>query len=554
MDAFLSSLGEIMIFVMRLVLPVLSVLLIFCVVKDLFKREGKITLAKLVTANALEFNITSVESVIGRSKLCDVILNIPSISRRHAVITYSDDYGFKISSVFGSEILVNDTIVDEYAYFDFGDIIEIGGLQLKLVPCEIEDISSSSKIKKRGLSSALLLTFIQLIMFAELFVHYLPQIKIYIPVSFGALILGEWLYFLIHRFKNNINIEILGFFLTTIGFSVAASATPDNMLKQLITATVGILAFIILQFVYKNMELVMKLRYFVGVFAILLLGYNLIFGVYINGARNWIKIGSFTFQPSEVVKFLFIFTTAATLQNLFSKRNVILFLGFSAACMGALVLMRDFGTCSIFFITVLIILYMRSGNVKIISAITGFVGVCAVLVAKFVPYVTRRFSAYRHAWEFAADKGYQQTRTMMAIASGALLGLGGARGNLKYVAAADTDLVFGLICEEWGMILAFCAVACFVIFALYSLKSISHTNSAYFAIAAVSAAGLWLFQISLNIFGSTDLLPLTGVTLPFISNGGSSMISSWLLLSFIKAIGKNTLKEPATVYGEEGEI
>lgn len=554
MGDLIVSLGAILVFALRLILPLLSILFIFGVVKDLFKKQGKITLAKLVTANGLDFDIQSVESIIGRSKLCDVVLNIPSISRRHAVITYSDDYGFKISSVFGSEIFVNDTPIDEYAYFDFGDIIEIGGLQLKLTPCEMVDISSNSKPQKRGIATAILLTVIQAIMFLEIMIHFMPEIKIYIPIAFGGLILVEWVYFLIHRFKDNINIEFLGFFLTTVGFSVAASYSPDNMLKQIITAGVGLFAFIILQFVYKNMELVMKLRYFVAGVAVLLLAYNIFFGVYINGARNWIRIGSFTFQPSEVVKFLFIFTTAATLQNLLSKRNLILFLGFSGVCMGALVLMRDFGTCAIFFITALIILYMRSGNVKIIGLITGVVGVGAVLVAKFVPYVTRRFSTYRHAWEFAADKGYQQTRTMIAIASGALLGVGGANGKLKYIAAADTDLVFGMLVEEWGMIFAFCAIACFVIFALYSLKSISYTNSAYFAIAAVSAAGLWLFQISLNIFGSTDLLPLTGVTLPFISNGGSSMISSWLLLSFIKAIGKNTLKEPAILYEGDDEL
>jgi len=554
MGDLIVSLGAVLVFALRLILPLLSILFIFGVVKDLFKNQGKITLAKLVTANGLDFDIQSVESIIGRSKLCDVVLNIPSISRRHAVITYSDDYGFKISSVFGSEIFVNDTPIDEYAYFDFGDIIEIGGLQLKLTPCEMVDISSSSKPQKRGVATAILLTVIQAIMFLEIMIHFMPEIKIYIPIAFGGLILVEWVYFLIHRFKDNINIEILGFFLTTVGFSVAASYSPDNMLKQMITAGVGLFAFIILQFVYKNMELVMKLRYFVAGVAVLLLAYNIFFGVYINGARNWIRIGSFTFQPSEVVKFLFIFTTAATLQNLLSKRNLILFLGFSGVCMGALVLMRDFGTCAIFFITALIILYMRSGNVKIIGLITGVVGAGAVLVAKFVPYVTRRFSTYRHAWEFAADKGYQQTRTMIAIASGALLGVGGANGKLKYIAAADTDLVFGMLVEEWGMIFAFCAIACFVIFALYSLKSISYTNSAYFAIAAVSAAGLWLFQISLNIFGSTDLLPLTGVTLPFISNGGSSMISSWLLLSFIKAIGKNTLKESAIVYEGDDEL
>ncbi|MBQ4156123.1 MAG: FHA domain-containing protein, partial [Clostridia bacterium] len=269
MGDLIVSLGAILVFALRLILPLLSILFIFGVVKDLFKKQGKITLAKLVTANGLDFDIQSVESIIGRSKLCDVVLNIPSISRRHAVITYSDDYGFKISSVFGSEIFVNDTPIDEYAYFDFGDIIEIGGLQLKLTPCEMVDISSSSKPQKRGVATAILLTVIQAIMFLEIMIHFMPEIKIYIPIAFGGLILVEWVYFLIHRFKNNINIEILGFFLTTVGFSVAASYSPDNMLKQIITAGVGLFAFIILQFVYKNMELVMKLRYFVAGVAVL---------------------------------------------------------------------------------------------------------------------------------------------------------------------------------------------------------------------------------------------------------------------------------------------
>lgn len=554
LSGFAETIGNIFIFCARIALPVLCVFFVFAVVKDLLKKQGKVTLAKLVTANGLEFDITSCESIIGRSKICDVILNIPSISRRHAVITYSNDYGFKISSVYGTSILVNGTEIDEYAYFDFGDIIEIGGLQLKLIPADVTDISSFSKKKKRGIFPALLLTVMQLVMFIELMIHYGSDFKFYIPLSFGLLIVGEWIYYTFHGFKDNINIETLGFFLTTLGFCVAASSTPDNMLKQLITAILGFVAFVVLQFVYKNMDFVMKLRYFAGGIAVLLLAYNLIFGVNINGAKNWIIIGSFTFQPSEVVKFLFIFTTAATLQNLLSKRNLIIFLSFSAVCMGALVLMRDFGTCSIFFVTVLIILYMRSGNVKIIAAISGGVAVCAAVVAKYVPYVQRRFSTYRHAWDYAADKGYQQTRTMIAIASGALLGVGGGAGNLKRVAASDTDLVFGMLCEEWGMIVAFCAVACFIVFAFYSMKFIPFTNSAYFAIAACSASGLWLFQIALNIFGSTDLLPLTGVTLPFISNGGSSMISSWLLLSFIKALGKNTLKEPAEYYNEEAQM
>ena len=101
MEDIIKLLGDVFVFGARLILPMLCFLLIFGIVKDLFKKQGKITLAKLITANGLEFDICSVESIIGRSKLCDVILNIPSISRRHAVITYSEDYGFKISSVLG---------------------------------------------------------------------------------------------------------------------------------------------------------------------------------------------------------------------------------------------------------------------------------------------------------------------------------------------------------------------------------------------------------------------------------------------------------------------
>ena len=552
MNDLVSVIGNVFLFVARICLPVLCLLLIFFVIKDLFSKQNRKPIAKIITSTGADFELFCAESIIGRSKICDVAINVPTISRRHAVITYNDEYGFKVSSVFGSKILVNDTEINEYAYFNFGDVLEIGGVQFKLIPAEEKDIYSfTRKPKKRGVISALLLTAIQLIVLIEIFIHYASDPKIYSYIAFGALILIEWIYFTIHKFKDNINIEILGFLLTTFGFAVTSSAAPQEMLKQLITAVVGILAFIVLHFVYRRIDLVMKLRYVVGAVAILRLMYNLFFGINLNGAKNWIMIGSYTFQPSEIVKFMFIFTTSATLQNLLSKRNFILFLGFSAAVLGSLVLMRDFGTCAIFFATVLIILYLRSGDIKIVSGITALTGVGAVLAFKYYPYVQRRFASYLKAWQYASTSGYQQTRTMVAIASGALFGVGGANGILKYVEASDTDIVFGMLCEEWGMLVTFSLLSCFVIFALYSLKSATSTSSAFFSIAACAAAGLWLVQISLNIFGSVDLLPFTGVTMPFISNGGTSMISSWLLLSFIKAVGKNSLKVPSEFISEE---
>lgn len=129
----------------------------------------------------------------------------------------------------------------------------------------------------------------------------------------------------------------------------------------------------------------------------------------------------------------------------------------------------------------------------------------------------------------------QQTRVLIYSASGGLFGLGIGNGNLKHIFASTTDLIFGMLCEEWGMIVAFIIVLAYVFVLLYAIKVARTTRSAFYAIAACAAAGLMLFQTALNIFGVTDILPLTGVTLPFISRGGSSMICSWGLLAFIKA-------------------
>ena len=114
-------------------------------------------------------------------------------------------------------------------------------------------------------------------------------------------------------------------------------------------------------------------------------------------------------------------------------------------------------------------------------------------------------------------------------------GLGVGNGRLRYIAASTTDLIFGVICEEMGLILALAVAVTFAVIAVYAVKCARTAPSSFYAIAACAAAALLLFQTSLNIFGITDLLPLTGVTLPFVSQGGSSMISCWALFAFIKA-------------------
>ncbi len=113
--------------------------------------------------------------------------------------------------------------------------------------------------------------------------------------------------------------------------------------------------------------------------------------------------------------------------------------------------------------------------------------------------------------------------------------MGAGRGWLKNIFAADTDLVFGMLCEEWGLIIALLAVGGLITLSVFAVRATKAGRSSFYTIAACAASSLLVFQSMLNIFGSTDLLPLTGVTLPFISHGGSSMISAWGLLAFLKA-------------------
>ena len=124
---------------------------------------------------------------------------------------------------------------------------------------------------------------------------------------------------------------------------------------------------------------------------------------------------------------------------------------------------------------------------------------------------------------------------MSAAASGGLIGVGAGQGWLKNIFAADTDLVFGMLCEEWGLIIALLAVGGLITLSVFAVRATKAGRSSFYTIAACAASSLLVFQSMLNIFGSTDLLPLTGVTLPFISHGGSSMISAWGLLAFLKA-------------------
>ncbi len=364
---------------------------------------------------------------------------------------------------------------------------------------------------------------------------------------FALYITVEWTYFIVFAGflrRKSFEVELIAFFLSGIGLALTTSVYPNKAYTQLIAILLGIGVFIVLLWILSDIDRVVKLRMPVAIFSIAALVFTLIFAKNINGARNWIVIGNglLSIQTSEIVKVAFIFVGAATLETLQSTKLLTKYIIFAVTCVGLLFIMKDFGTALIFFFTFVIIAFLRSGDIKTIFLICAGALIGGIGVLTFKPYVANRFNSYRHIWEFADTKGYQQVRLLIYSVSGGLFGLGLGNGKLRGIYASTEDLAFGMVCEEFGIVIAFTVLLTFVALVVYSIRYSVASRSSFYSIAACAASALLLFQTALHVFGATDLLPWTGVTLPFISRGGSSMMCCWGLVALIKAIDVKTYK------------
>ena len=385
----------------------------------------------------------------------------------------------------------------------------------------------------------LLMTAFQLISAACVLCRQ-EELSLSLVYIFFGYIAAEWIYMLIGTLvtgNDYFELEAIAFFLSGIGLTVCASFSETYALKQVIAIAMGLAVYLIMTALIRDVRVACWLRYPAAIGSLGVLAANLALAKVTNGTLNWIDLGFFSIQPSELVKIAFVLVGAVSLEKLLSNTSLTKDIIFSITCVGSLFLMKDFGTALIFFFTFILIAFMRSGDVRTIALICTAALMGAVLVIYFKPYVANRFAVYRHVWDFMDTTGYQQTRVLIYSASGGLFGLGIGEGYLRDVYAASTDLVFGVICEEWGLVIGIAVLLSFAGIALFAVRAAKTAGSTFYAIAAVAAAGMLLFQLSLNVFGITDILPLTGVTLPFVSRGGSSMLCSWGLLAYIRAAG-----------------
>lgn len=530
----------------RVLLPILAVWLVVRCAKSLLRgRVERETWGRLTLPDGDYGEFHHWENTVGRSRRSDVVLQSPTVSRSHAAFLRDEKGNWRVHALAKNELSVNgeEVLYQESAPLRDGDVISMGGVAVTFTAVTAaEELEQARRRTKPGRAvspgvNLLILTLIQAVLCGELLMAYAAEAGGRIVVTFSALCLIMWLVYSIYRVlrRTGFEIETLAFFLTTLCMTVTANKAPGDLYKQLACMGMGLAFFFALSMILRNLTLAKRLRWPVAALAVALLAFNLLFGSRLFGAKNWVKLGPISFQPSEIVKLAFILGGATTLDRMFSRRNLIFTLLFSAFCVGCLGLMSDFGTALIFFATFLAIAFLRSGDLPSVA----FMGSAAVfggyIIVQFKPYIARRFTIFLHAWSDTADLGYQQTRTMSAIAGGGLFGHGVGGGWLKNVAAANTDLVFGVVSDEMGLIVALCAVAVIVILALFAIKSAAAARSTFYVIAACSTAMLFVVQTMLNVFGSVDLLPLTGVTFPFVSMGGSSMICCWGLLAYIKA-------------------
>lgn len=541
---------------LRVLMPVYAIIIVYQCYAAMRRRRRPekplVTLYNTVTGQKLP--VIFWENSIGRSKSSDIVVDDPAVSRNHCVLLrrasgwYICDTGSKGGTYVNGEAAEGRTrvLID--------DVINVGNSQFQFLRGEDydENLRYSWFFKKvndkpamKSWKLMLLITLFHFFMCVEA-VFWQDGTNKYSPlVLFGCLAVAEWTFFFVSTKvlkRVSFELESLALFLTGVGVMLLVRQVERSAYVQLIAAVVGMALFcVIIKFIEDpDRTSSTKLRYGLMIAAVGLLGISIVFGKITYGAANWIKIGGISLQPSEIVKIIYIFIGANTLDRLQTKKNLLEFIIFSAVCVGLLALMGDFGTALIFFMTFLLISFMRSGDFKtVILAIAAAVfGVSIVL--RFKSYVLDRFKAWGHAWEYANDLGYQQTHVLTYIASGGLFGVGIGNGFLKGVGASESDLVFGLVSEEMGVIVAITlavAVACLVI---YARAITTRSRSTFYSISACCAAGLLVIQLSLNVFGATDILPLTGVTFPFISCGGSSVLSCWGLIAFIKAADERT--------------
>ena len=342
--------------------------------------------------------------------------------------------------------------------------------------------------------------------------------------------------------------------LASLGLIMIGRLKPALFLTQMRWLLLGLIVYLFLVFLGERVLRLLSYPYLLGVFCLLLLCSALFFGTEIGGSRNWIVFGPFAVQPSEFGKIVIIMFLAAYLTEhrevltlprhrlLWLKLPVLRFIAPLLLIWGIAILMfvvqRDLGSALLFFGIAVSMTYMATGRKSYVALAFAFFLGAAALSYSFFSHVRVRFNIWLDPWSDPSGSAYQVVQSLFALGSGGVWGAGFAHGHPNLIPEVHTDFIFAAIAEELGLL---GSLGVMLVFALFFYRAIRIALACRVETRMLLAAGIavvFLLQAFIIIAGVTKFLPLTGITLPFVSYGGSSMIASFMLLGILTVLSK----------------
>lgn len=325
-------------------------------------------------------------------------------------------------------------------------------------------------------------------------------------------------------------------FLLDIGIVMLQRLKPALAEKQLIWAVFGVSVMLLIPTILKiipRFEMFEKL-YIILSYALILS--TLVFGSEEFGSVNWIKIGSIGFQPSEIVKFFFIFYLASVFRKRIELKQLITTGVLSAGIVLLFVIQKDLGSCLIFFLTYMAMLYIATSNVFLFFAGMSCASIASIIAYNLFSHVRVRVSAWRNPWADIDGGGYQIVQSLFAISTWGFLGSGLTKGMPESIPVVERDFIFSAICEEFGIIFAMGLVCIFIMIFFRGIKIALRCERRYYSLLASGITTMFAFQSFIIIGGVIKLIPMTGVTLPFVNYGGSSVVISIIMIGLLQWI------------------
>lgn len=324
--------------------------------------------------------------------------------------------------------------------------------------------------------------------------------------------------------------------LLCVGFIMLTRISYEKSVHQFLIVAVSALVTWIIPFIMDRVWQLSRIPWLYGVLGLAFLIAVWLVGNNSFGAQLSISIGGFRFQPSEFVKISFVFFVATMFYRSTDVKTVIITTAMAAAHVLVLVLSKDLGSALIFFITYLAMLFAATANWwYLIGGIAGGCGASALAYALF-GHVRTRVLAWRNPWEDIDNRGYQITQSLFAIGTGGWFGMGLYQGMPYKIPVVEKDFIFAAVSEEMGAIFAVCVLlvclGCFLQFIMLAAKM----QAVFYKLIGFGLGIVYAVQVFLTVGGVTKFIPSTGVTLPFVSYGGSSVLSTFILFGVIQGL------------------